>query len=290
MAIIVFLNHICYNLIGVSMRKRKEQTLTKKIIIAVIISIIVIILLGNSLSNNKKLNIFETVIKDTSVFIIDVVTAPIKYIKDINTNYKDYITNASTPAYKRLKAENSALHSELEAIQKESSSKFASNFNSKLASVVIRNSHTWYNQITINLGKKDGLKQGQAVINNDGLIGVINTVSNHYATVDLLFNNRSQMIIPATVIGENQDEWGYIRGYEPIKQMLIFNKINNDINVKVGSLVVTSSLGGKLPVGIPIGKVSTIVRDEYGIVDQLEISPTADFNHLRYVTVLVGSK
>lgn len=269
------------------MKRRRRELNVKYQLILVIISILAIFLIiSASLKEATELNPVTKIVKDSTLTMVEIMTAPVTYVKDLTTNYQNYIINTKTPSYQRLAAENEALKAELKAINNESDIDYPSQYQPLLAKVIVRNINVWYNQFTINRGQKNHLKIGDAVMNQDGLVGIVNTVSNRYATVNLIVNNREQMVIPATILSQDKQEFGYIQGFDPKEGTLLFHKINDQLTVKVGDKVVTSSLGGKLPVGLNIGEVSRIVRDEYGIITLLKIKPTASLNHLNYVTVL----
>ena len=59
-------------------------------------------------------------------------------------------------------------------------------FQKKYATIINRNPETYSNQITLNIGTKDGVSLDNAVISNSGLIGKIINVSNFSSTVKLL--------------------------------------------------------------------------------------------------------
>ena len=51
-------------------------------------------------------------------------------------------------------------------------------------------------------------------------------------------------------------------------------------------LVITSGVGNIYPKGIPVGKVSKIVRHSHGISQEIEVRPEVNFNKLSQVVIL----
>jgi len=268
-------------------KRRQELDIKYRVIIIIIIIFGLFLIISSSLKPEEKLNPVTRVIKDVTLTVVEIITAPVTYIKDLNTNYQKYLVNTKTPSYKQLKLENELLKAELTDFKQEANLTYSNQWSPLLAKVIVRNVNVWYNQLTINRGINDGITSGNAVMNRDGLIGIISSTSNRYATVNLLTNNREQTVVPATILGDKNQEFGYIQGFDPKEGTFLFHKINDNLTVKVGDRVVTSSLGGKLPIGLNIGVVSRIVRDEYGIITLLKITPTTKINQLNYVTVLL---
>ena len=61
-----------------------------------------------------------------------------------------------------------------------------SEYNSVSATVISRNLDSWNRTATIDKGKKDGLKDGSAVINKYGLVGYLKNTSYTSSDVKLL--------------------------------------------------------------------------------------------------------
>jgi len=55
-------------------------------------------------------------------------------------------------------------------------------------SVIYRNPTLWYDEITINKGKKDNIKVGSIVINNEGIVGIVSDVYSNTSNISLITN------------------------------------------------------------------------------------------------------
>lgn len=257
------------------MRKRKKKNFQYSLIIAAILIFIVFVLLISSLNQNKKLNFFEVIIKDGTLSIYEFLSTPFTSPK------RDDLDSIA-----KVRAENDSLKLALAELQKEKSVNYSDAFKHISAKIITRNIGTWYNQVTINKGATDGLKPGMAVMNNDGLVGITKTTSNHFTDVMLITSNQSNLIIPAEILSLNSREFGYIKGYHPEINQLVFNKINHQVDAKIGDYVTTSSISGSLPSGLKIGIISKIIKDEYGIVNRFYVEPVTSNHNMLYVTVL----
>ena len=61
-----------------------------------------------------------------------------------------------------------------------------------------------------------------------------------------------------------------------------------DVTVKQGDEIYTSGLGGAFPAGIRVGTVSKVSTKDYGMFQEVEVRPAAEFSRLRAVLVLLA--
>lgn len=121
-----------------------------------------------------------------------------------------------------------------------------------LAAVIGRSADHWWQQITINKGSRENVKVGDIVTGPGGLIGRITTVTPNTSRVLLVSDPNSQ--VGAKV--SRSRSTGYIRGEADTQAtMFFFEKVPE---VKVGDVIVTSSLSRLFPKGIPIGRIASI--------------------------------
>ena len=125
----------------------------------------------------------------------------------------------------------------------------------------------------INLGRKDGLRIGYAVINGEGLIGRTVEAGNAVARVLLLndLNSRIPVLVGpngarALALGDNSDE-------------LQLGFLQDGATIYPGDAVYTSGSGGVLPRGLSIG----VITGEQGAY---KVRPNAQLNALNAVSVL----
>lgn len=149
---------------------------------------------------------------------------------------------------------------------------------------VIKNSITLRNNIiTINKGTLDGVVKDMAVISpNKGVVGFVQDVSEHLATVRTLLNKNT--LISVNIKKNNafgslvwgDDNFDYRKAY--------VKEIPNHFNIKVGDTIITSGAGG-FPKGIEVGKVSRtgITGDSFL---SLEIKLSNNFSTLQYVYLI----
>ncbi|MCL6610528.1 MAG: rod shape-determining protein MreC [Peptococcaceae bacterium] len=154
------------------------------------------------------------------------------------------------------------------------------------ASVIGREPGNWFGIITINKGAGDGLKPNMVVVNDQGLIGRITSVSSHTAEVLLITDPRSGV---AALIQENRAP-GMVEGVasSPGRVRMVHVPIGTQVNK--GQVVVTSGFGSLYPKGIPVGQVMEADREPSGLFMSAMILPFVDFNRLEEVMVITGTR
>jgi len=274
--------------------KRKNNKL--KYIIIVIVSFALLLGISSyTIDDDKDLNFFEKAIKDTTTFIQKIFYAPIKFVSN-----ELEVFNEKKDLYKKYtklkeKVEKTDLYyAQIEELQKEVTElKSTLDLNATLseytyinATVVNRNIGYWYNNLTIDKGSKNGVKKGDAVITNSGLIGKIINVSNFSSTVKLLTSDEISNKISIKIDSDDEYLYGLMVGYDKEYNIYKIEGITDSKKIEKGDLVTTTGLTDYFPSGIVIGKVSKIVKDEYDLDSVVEVTPTVNFEDISIVTVL----
>ena len=127
-----------------------------------------------------------------------------------------------------------------------------SNSDSISAAVISRKTGSWWRQIILNKGSKDGVEIGSTVIGPGGLLGIVNSTSLFTSSVKLLTS-------PASKVGVWIDRTqinGLLVGVADDFPTLILYSKNADI--EVGDFVSSSPASTLLPPNIPIGIVKSV--------------------------------
>lgn len=153
-----------------------------------------------------------------------------------------------------------------------------------IARVVSWDSSNDFKVIRINKGLKAGVKLQSAVATDEGLVGYVYRLTDHFADVVTVLdpNNR----IDGTV--ERIRSHGILEGYK--SGHCIMKYVNRTEPIVLNDLVITSGLGNVYPPGLKIGYISRIERESYGITQHIEVSPIVNFSKLEEVLVLVSSQ
>lgn len=276
-------------------RKRKKLEPRYIILIVTIVIIVLIAVLSYALRTDKKLNTFESIIKDVVVEVQKIVYFPFKNFSTMISDYnslknvleENKILKSNVEKIESLEAENVALKKELEEMKNELNIEHVlSDYDYLNATVVSRNAATWYNNLTIDKGSHNGIEEGMVVINSTGVIGRITNVSTFSSDVKLITTTDTNNKMSVTITNGDKKLTGLINGYDYETGYLEIEGISNTDNVAIGDLVYTSGLGGVFPNGILVGKVADITTDVYDLSKIINVTPSANFEDINYVTVL----
>ena len=120
------------------------------------------------------------------------------------------------------------------------------------AAVISRKTGSWWRQIILNKGSKDGVVIGSTVIGPGGLLGRVNNTSLFTSSVTLLTAPESKVGVWLDRIQMN----GLLVGLgDSYPNLIIYSK---DADIKVGDFVSSSPASTLLPPNIPIGIVQSI--------------------------------
>lgn len=256
--------------------KRKKKKGKKVYFLVFIIFILFIGLLFYFVNDNRYNNFFLNSLKDLS--------ASVYRLADIPVNKKNPdVTNEI----------NKDLEKEIEDLKKTLNlNKTMSDKKLINASIIKRSTAFWYNTITIDKGSKNGIKKGNAVINDMGLIGKIINVNNYTSDVKLLTSKNDNNSISAMFYVDNNPYYGLISEYNIEKNELYLKNVigDFDINKIKNTNVVTSGLSDSFSSGLLIGKIKEIKKDSYGISNNIKITPAANFNNIKIVSVVGDTK
>lgn len=169
-----------------------------------------------------------------------------------------------------LKAQNKLLQDELKEYEVFKSRKGTY----VIGRIIVRDIYNFYKEVVVDLGAKDNIKIGDAVINSEGLVGVVYKVEENKSYIKLLTSNYNISV-------KINETYGNING----GKITLLDKYNE---INVGDKVYTSSYSG-LNEGIYIGEIESIHLDneKLGQVAKVKL---IDNKHLNYVAILTEEK
>ena len=128
----------------------------------------------------------------------------------------------------------------------------SSTYDAISAAVISRKTGSWWRQIILNKGSKDGVEIGSTVIGPGGLLGRVNNTSLFTSSVTLLTSPESKLGAWVERIQIN----GLLVGLGDHYPTLIL--YSQDADIKVGDFVSSSPASTLLPPNIPIGIVQSV--------------------------------
>lgn len=147
------------------------------------------------------------------------------------------------------------------------------------AEVISNSKDPLSDKLIVNKGSRGGLREGDAVIDQNGLIGQITQVQPLSAELTLLTNSKT--IVPVMVARTGVRSLLYGSGgavslrYFPV-----------DADLRSGDILLTSGLDSVYPEGIPVAKVEQAVRAAGTPYYRVGLQPLSGFRSSKYVLVL----
>ena len=120
------------------------------------------------------------------------------------------------------------------------------------AAVISRKTGSWWRQIILNKGSKDGVEIGNIVIGPGGLLGRVKNTSLFTSSVTLITSPESKLGVWVDRIQTN----GLLVGLGDEYPSLIF--YSKDADIQVGDFVSSSPASTLLPPNIPIGIIQSV--------------------------------
>ncbi|MEZ4701618.1 MAG: rod shape-determining protein MreC [Rhodothermales bacterium] len=112
------------------------------------------------------------------------------------------------------------------------------------------------NFLTLNVGREQGVEVGMGVVDDRGILGKVELVSEHYARVMSYLN--MDFRVPAKL--QSSNAMGIVRWEGQLRDQLLMEHVIKTEQVEVGDLVVSSGFSGVFPPGYPIGVVESYER------------------------------
>ncbi len=134
----------------------------------------------------------------------------------------------------------------------------------------------------INVGSRQGVAPGEAVVSVEGLVGVVEKVSPRTSRIRLLRNENS----PVSVRDTRSRVLGIVE-WDPGEGRLRVSKAPLQSDVAVGDTLISSGLGGVFPPGLPVGTVAEVRDSPERLLKDIRLDPFASFFRLEETFVLI---
>ncbi|MDP1727618.1 MAG: rod shape-determining protein MreC [Bacteroidota bacterium] len=154
---------------------------------------------------------------------------------------------------------------------------------SYISANVVNNSVTKRNNyITIDKGSLAGIKSDMGVIGSNGVVGIVTSVSAHYATIRSALNSNTKI---SCMLKKNNAfgslEWN---GDDPKFSSLKY--VNKHVPITGNDEVVTSNYSTLFPEGIPVGKIYSHTLDAGDNFHLIKVELYTNFAMLKNVYVI----
>ena len=294
-------------MVTLKLEKDNRKKLSIKTILATIVVVLIVAITASSLSNAGRLGAVEGKSPISAFYIVG------KHLNNVVVGVGNFFGDlvsfrSNSKIVKDLKSENDKLKQKiidmesdvdkldsLERLKKSLNYVSTDQRNSLVsASIIGKNNGDWYKSFVIDAGAGDGVKRDSIVINGQGVVGIVYSVSNHYSKAISLIDSRASVsfklarkndykgvVTTSSIVGSadftNTDK--LLQGY-------LFDPKSD---VKKGDLLVTSGLG-LYPENIPIGTITSVTYDKNKSMKTIKIRPSVDFKNIDNVSIIPPRK
>jgi len=155
-------------------------------------------------------------------------------------------------------------------------------FDYVTAAVINNSTRHPRNYFTINKGKADGIAPGMGVVDQNGVVGIVNVCGRHTSRVISVLTKEQNFSVRL----KGTQFVGTLAWKENDPQSAWVEEVPRHARYRVGDTIVTSGFSTSFPEGIPVGTVMSQVRNSESNFFTLKIRLSSDFNNLSTVRVI----
>ena len=138
--------------------------------------------------------------------------------------------------------------------------------------------------VVVNRGEDDDVFVGQAVLDADGLMGQV--VEVYHSSSKVLLISDSSHALPVQVLRNGVRS--IAEGMGDYKHLTL-RFVTPTTDIKVGDKLVSSGLGGRYPVGYPVGTVTSVDRVSGEPYLKVELEPSARIDRSHYLLLVFSA-
>ena len=190
------------------------------------------------------------------------------------------LTKARLQKFISLEAENARLRALLDA-------RALVRDRARVAEIMSVDANPYSHSLVINVGTQDGVFDGQALIDAEGVVGQV--IEAGLLTSQAMLISDTEHALPVEV--NRNGLRTIVVGTGKIDELGLPFVVNN-ADIRVGDLLVTSGLGGAFPAGYPVAIVDSVTRIPQEPYADVTATPAASLGQVREVMLIfsVGAK
>ncbi len=195
-------------------------------------------------------------------------------LENSRLNAERLLTQARLQRYAALEAENTRLRAMLEATA-------SVRDRVRVAEIMSVSSNPFRHVLVVDKGTRDGVYDGQALIDADGVVGQI-IEAGVLSSQGILISDPDHAL-PVEV---NRNGLRTIAVGTGEFDRLVLPFLPNNADIREGDLLVTSGLGGAFPDGYPVAIVDSVVRIPQEPFAAVSAQPSAALNQVREIMLI----
>jgi rod shape-determining protein MreC len=184
------------------------------------------------------------------------------------------LTNARLQKLNSLEAENARLRAMLDARARVRD-------RTRVAEIMSVDANPYDHSLVIDVGTQDGVVNGQALVDADGVVGQV--IQAGLLTSQAMLISDTDHALPVEV--NRNGLRTIVVGTGTIDKLELPFVVNN-ADIRVGDLLVTSGLGGAFPAGYPVAVVESVTRLPHEAYADVTARPSASLGQVREVLLI----
>lgn len=129
-----------------------------------------------------------------------------------------------------------------------------------------------------------GIRPNMPVLSPEGVVGKVLRVAGESVQVQLAVDSG----FGADVVVERTKARGFIRGGGDNERYLVrVEYVQSTDTISEGDILVTSGFGCRFPKGLPVARVTKVVKRDFGMYQSVEAEPVVDFSRLEEVLIVM---
>jgi len=150
------------------------------------------------------------------------------------------------------------------------------------AKVINSSTNKLLNYITLNKGAVDGIKIDMGVISDEGVVGIVKTVSNRFSVVIPILNPKIEI---SCKFKRSNYSGGLLWSGEDYRYANLTD-IARHVEFSLGDTLITSGLTSTFPEGIPVGTIEDFKIKESDAYYKIKVKLAVNFRTLSHVKVI----
>lgn len=155
----------------------------------------------------------------------------------------------------------------------------------RVAEIMFVDANPYDHSLVINVGSRDGIFDGQALVDADGVVGQV--IKAGFLTSQAMLISDTDHALPVEV--NRNGLRTIVVGTGEIDSLNLPFVVNN-ADIRTGDLLVTSGLGGTFPAGYPVAIVNTVTRIPQEPFASVTATPTAALGQVREVMLIFAAR
>jgi rod shape-determining protein MreC len=151
----------------------------------------------------------------------------------------------------------------------------------RVAEIMSVDANPFDHSLVIDVGTQDGVVDGQALVDADGVVGQV--IEAGLLTSQAMLISDTDHALPVEV--NRNGLRTIVVGTGKIDRLELPFVVNN-ADIQVGDLLVTSGLGGTFPAGYPVAIVASVTRLPHEPYAEVTATPAASLGQVREVLLI----